>query len=42
MELDYLSGIGSKEVDLIICTDGEQILGIGDQGVGVKTYTTLT
>ncbi|KAJ9612379.1 NAD-dependent malic enzyme, mitochondrial [Cladophialophora chaetospira] len=28
------SGKSSDEVDIIACSDGEQILGIGDQGVG--------
>ena len=27
-------GLGSEDVDLIVCTDAEEILGIGDWGVG--------
>jgi malate dehydrogenase (oxaloacetate-decarboxylating) len=28
------SGVGAEEVDLLVATDSEGILGIGDQGVG--------
>ncbi|KZV62027.1 hypothetical protein PENSPDRAFT_658478 [Peniophora sp. CONT] len=34
MEEDYLEQTKGKELDLIVCSDGEAILGIGDQGLG--------
>ena len=34
MEEDYLEQTKGKELDLIVCSDGEAILGIGDQGIG--------
>lgn len=33
MEEDYLEQTKGKELDLIVCSDGEAILGIGDQGM---------
>ena len=36
MEQDFLEQTNGKEIDLIVCTDSEAILGIGDQGVGVS------
>ena len=36
MEEDFLSMIEGREFDLIVCSDAEAILGIGDQGVGVR------
>jgi malate dehydrogenase (oxaloacetate-decarboxylating) len=35
MEEDFLEQIGGRDIDLIVCSDAEAILGIGDQGVGV-------
>jgi malate dehydrogenase (oxaloacetate-decarboxylating) len=34
MEKDFLEQTKGREIDLIVCTDSEAILGIGDQGVG--------
>ncbi|KAG9222143.1 hypothetical protein CCMSSC00406_0009594 [Pleurotus cornucopiae] len=34
MERDYLEQTRGRDVDLIVCSDAEAILGIGDQGVG--------
>lgn len=36
MERDFLEQVGDKDIDLVVCSDGEAILGIGDQGVGVS------
>lgn len=36
MEDDFLEQTRGWEIDLIVCTDSEAILGIGDQGVGVS------
>lgn len=35
MEEDFLDQIRGRDLDLIVCSDAEAILGIGDQGVGV-------
>lgn len=35
MEEDFLEQTKGRDIDLIVCSDAEQILGIGDQGVGV-------
>ncbi|OBZ68631.1 putative NAD-dependent malic enzyme 2 [Grifola frondosa] len=34
MEEDFLEQTKGREIDLIVCSDAEAILGIGDQGVG--------
>lgn len=36
MERDYLEQTKDKKVDLVVCSDAQAILGIGDQGVGVN------
>lgn len=36
MEADFLEQTNGRHIDLIVCTDAEAILGIGDQGVGVR------
>lgn len=36
MEEDFLDQIRGRDIDLIVCSDAEAILGIGDQGVGVR------
>jgi hypothetical protein len=36
MEEDFLEQTRGREIDLVVCSDGEAILGIGDQGVGVR------
>jgi malate dehydrogenase (oxaloacetate-decarboxylating) len=38
MEADFLDQTKGKELDLVVCSDGEAILGIGDQGVGVRIF----
>jgi malic enzyme len=38
MEDDFLEQTRGREIDLIVCTDSEAILGIGDQGVGVSPF----
>ena len=41
MEQDFLEQIEGRDIDLIVCTDSEAILGIGDQGVGVTLHISL-
>lgn len=41
MEEDYLEQTKGQDIDLIVCSDAEAILGIGDQGVGVNIYFFL-
>ncbi|KAG1813881.1 uncharacterized protein BJ212DRAFT_1514481 [Suillus subaureus] len=46
MEEDFLEQTRGKDIELIVCTDAEAILGIGDQGVGISSaksaiYTLL-
>lgn len=36
MEEDFLDMIEGREIDLVVCSDAQAILGIGDQGVGVR------
>ena len=37
MEEDFLEQTKGRDIDLIVCSDAEAILGIGDQGVGVRS-----
>lgn len=41
MEEDFLEETRGRQIDLIVCSDAEQILGIGDQGVGVSVFFQL-
>lgn len=36
MEKDFLEQTRGRDIDLFVCSDAEAILGIGDQGVGVR------
>lgn len=38
MEEDFLEQTRGRNIDLIVCSDAEAILGIGDQGVGVSCF----
>ncbi|TBU26601.1 hypothetical protein BD311DRAFT_667195 [Dichomitus squalens] len=37
LEEDFLAETKGRQIDLIVVSDAEQILGIGDQGVGIAT-----
>ena len=39
MEEDLLEQTKGRKIDLVVCSDAEAILGIGDQGVGVRDIT---
>lgn len=39
MESDFLEQAKGRDIDLIVCSDAEAILGIGDQGVGVSIHS---
>lgn len=41
MEEDFLEATKGKNIDLFVSSDAEAILGIGDQGVGVRTLYRL-
>jgi malate dehydrogenase (oxaloacetate-decarboxylating) len=41
MEEYFLEQTRGKNIELIVCTDAEAILGIGDQGVGVGAFPFL-
>ncbi|EIN14284.1 hypothetical protein PUNSTDRAFT_117823 [Punctularia strigosozonata HHB-11173 SS5] len=40
MEENYLEQAQGRAIDLVVCSDGEAILGIGDQGVGAIGIST--
>jgi malate dehydrogenase (oxaloacetate-decarboxylating) len=40
MEEDFLEQTKGRDLDLIVCSDAEAILGIGDQGVGVSLFNS--
>ena len=42
MERDFLEQTRGRNLDLIVCSDAEAILGIGDQGVGVSLSTAIS
>ncbi|TDL25719.1 hypothetical protein BD410DRAFT_813441 [Rickenella mellea] len=37
MEEDFLHHVKGRDIHLVVCSDAEAILGIGDQGVGIST-----
>ncbi|KAJ7610835.1 hypothetical protein FB45DRAFT_760864 [Roridomyces roridus] len=41
MEDDFLEQTKGKNIDLIVCSDSEAILGIGDQGVGISSAKSV-
>lgn len=41
MEEDFLEQTKDRDIDLVVCSDAEAILGIGDQGVGVSALWSL-
>jgi malate dehydrogenase (oxaloacetate-decarboxylating) len=41
MEADFLAQLEGRNVELVVCSDAEAILGIGDQGVGVLVIASL-
>jgi len=41
IEEDFLEQTRGRDIDLIVCSDAEAILGIGDQGVGVSGVNLL-
>jgi malate dehydrogenase (oxaloacetate-decarboxylating) len=38
LESDFLEQTQGRDIHLIVCSDAEAILGIGDQGVGVLLF----
>ena len=40
MEEDFLEQTRGRQIDLIVCSDAEAILGIGDQGMRDDHFTT--
>ncbi|KAI0049798.1 hypothetical protein FA95DRAFT_1645931 [Auriscalpium vulgare] len=41
MEEDFLEQVKGRSIDLIVVSDAEAILGIGDQGVGISTAKSV-
>ncbi|KAF9040271.1 hypothetical protein BDZ89DRAFT_1060700 [Hymenopellis radicata] len=41
MEEDFLEETRGRNIDLIVCSDAEAILGIGDQGVGISSAKSV-